>query len=500
VHLLPDDLRFLERSLASLCRGEDTRSARGASQWLLHCAERLVMRHTKDQQISGADALELPPCVSSQVLVRLPPEQQEAYDALYGVVLGRLQRLIRNLDAEAIKKYTVRLQSLLYPLRQACSCRGINKDWVEALQDAKYDTYPLNATVSDSACMLLSRDVPLSLAPLPAAARGLTKDQQALYDKAVEEIEREFKRDMEDYVLKLAAKPDEESCTICMELPESKIMTPCKHIFCLPCIINYSKANQQGFGRNTVACPLCRTTVNVKTDLKEVPPPAPPSEPPPKRRALPLSLLDAFGSGDDDIIDGSQDEQTEPPPPPPVRMVAMTAKLDALLADLSNMLRVDPAAKALVFSSFSETTDAIANRLFASNIRYLRLDGSIDGVKRGKVVSDFSDDDRFKVLVMSMRACNSGLNLTRASHVYIMEPTLNSAQVQQAVYRVWRIGQRRTTLVKHMIVAGSVEERLFELTEKRTRMEANMRQGENAAGDEMMTTVAAHDMLRVLQG
>ena len=63
--------------------------------------------------------------------------------------------------------------------------------------------------------------------------------------------------------------------------------------------------------------------------------------------------------------------------------------------------------------------------------------------------------------MLSLRAGAVGLNLTAASHVVLLEPCLNPALEQQAIGRVYRLGQTRPTTVKRLIVQGSIEERML---------------------------------------
>ncbi len=56
-----------------------------------------------------------------------------------------------------------------------------------------------------------------------------------------------------------------------------------------------------------------------------------------------------------------------------------------------------------------------------------------------------------------------GINLTAASHVFLMEPCLNRALEDQAVGRSWRMGQAREVTVKRLYVAGSIEQRIIEV-------------------------------------
>ena len=62
-----------------------------------------------------------------------------------------------------------------------------------------------------------------------------------------------------------------------------------------------------------------------------------------------------------------------------------------------------------------------------------------------------------------MRSGAVGINLTSATHVFLVEPAFNPALTEQAIGRSWRMGQRREVRVKHLIVANSIESNIRKL-------------------------------------
>ena len=80
-----------------------------------------------------------------------------------------------------------------------------------------------------------------------------------------------------------------------------------------------------------------------------------------------------------------------------------------------------------------------------------------------------------------MRSGAVGINLTSATHVFLVEPALNPALTEQAIGRSWRMGQRNEVCVKHLIVKNSVESNIVKLLEARA---AQVPEGEDAAARE----------------
>ncbi|KDD72624.1 hypothetical protein H632_c3113p1 [Helicosporidium sp. ATCC 50920] len=75
-----------------------------------------------------------------------------------------------------------------------------------------------------------------------------------------------------------------------------------------------------------------------------------------------------------------------------------------------------------------------------------------------RALQAFNEDDETRVLLLSHRTGAAGLTLVRASHVFLLEPSLDPAIEQQAVARVHRIGQRKPVHIHRLVVAGSIEE------------------------------------------
>jgi superfamily II DNA or RNA helicase len=90
--------------------------------------------------------------------------------------------------------------------------------------------------------------------------------------------------------------------------------------------------------------------------------------------------------------------------------------------------------------------------------------------ERGSAISSFASQPDCLVLLVSLNAGNSGLNLTCASNVIIMEPSWNPYIEEQAIGRVHRIGQERHVRVYRLLVADTIEIRILELQEKKRKM------------------------------
>ena len=145
--------------------------------------------------------------------------------------------------------------------------------------------------------------------------------------------------------------------------------------------------------------------------------------------------------------------------------------------------------KSLVFSQWTSFLDLIEPHLAASAIPMLRLDGSTRD--RQGVVDAFQGSSGPPVLLMSLKAGGTGLNLTAADHVFLMDLWWNPAVEDQAADRAHRIGQERPVFVYRLVAKDTVEERILDLQQrKRGIADAALGDADQAGGltrDDLLT-------------
>jgi SNF2 family DNA or RNA helicase len=125
--------------------------------------------------------------------------------------------------------------------------------------------------------------------------------------------------------------------------------------------------------------------------------------------------------------------------------------------------------RALIFSQFAEM-GAILRRyiqeIFGMEVYFLH--GAVPRRKRDRMIESFQSDDRSPpVFILSLKAGGTGLNLTRANHVFHFDRWWNPAVENQATDRAFRIGQRKNVLVHKFICVGTLEERIDEMIERK---------------------------------
>jgi len=229
----------------------------------------------------------------------------------------------------------------------------------------------------------------------------------------------------------------EQVCGLCHETVEDPVVTSCEHIFCKSCLIDFSTSMGQ------VSCPSCSKPLtvdftsnvghgelNTKTTIKGFK----------SSSILNRIRLDDF--------------QT-------------STKIDALREEIRFMVERDGSAKGIVFSQFTSFLDLIHYSLQKSGVTCVQLVGSMSMAARDAAISRFTNDPDCRIFLMSLKAGGVALNLTVASHVFLMDPWWNPAVERQAQDRIHRIGQYKPIRIVRFVIENTIEERILKLQEKK---------------------------------
>jgi len=137
--------------------------------------------------------------------------------------------------------------------------------------------------------------------------------------------------------------------------------------------------------------------------------------------------------------------------------------LEALLAE---------GQKVLLFSQFVQMLKLLEAECKLRQIPTHVLTGETKD--RQTVVQNFQNDPNASVFLLSLRAAGTGLNLTTASYVVLYDPWWNPAVEAQAIDRSHRIGQTRTVNAYRLIAPGTVEEKIWELQQRKAQTIADV--------------------------
>lgn len=130
--------------------------------------------------------------------------------------------------------------------------------------------------------------------------------------------------------------------------------------------------------------------------------------------------------------------------------------------------------KILLFSSYTSMFEIIEKKLDERNIKYFKLTGSTKVDERIELVDEFNQNPEIGVFLISLKAGGTGLNLIGADMVIHYDPWWNISAENQATDRAYRIGQKNNVQVYKLITKDSIEEKIYELQQKKAELTDNM--------------------------
>jgi SNF2 family DNA or RNA helicase len=218
---------------------------------------------------------------------------------------------------------------------------------------------------------------------------------------------------------------EEECCPICMEELDglTKTLTPCGHLFCSQCINEVHEHSHN----SKIKCAMCRfkydvtESVVIKNEVNEV----------------------------NEV--NEEEEKTGP---------KLGTKIDHLIKTVKGIIEEDNTKKIIVFSQWDNMLKLISKIFTEYDISHIFVNGSINTVSAK--IRKFKIQNDINVVLMSSDKSPSGLNLTEATTIILLD-TLNTSKEEsqiieeQAIGRAVRIGQTEKVNVKRFIMRNTVE-------------------------------------------
>lgn len=179
-----------------------------------------------------------------------------------------------------------------------------------------------------------------------------------------------------------------------------------------------------------------------------------------KRRGMVLALLTKLKQ----ICNHPAHFLKEPGP-----LAKRSGKLNRIMEMMEEVISVGDSA--LVFTQFVEMGELLQKH-FTEQLKadVLFLHGRTTAAQREQMVAAFQAAETPTIFILSLRAGGSGLNLTKANHVFHFDRWWNPAVENQATDRAFRIGQRRDVQVHKFVVAGTLEEHIQQLLDDKRHL------------------------------
>jgi len=215
-----------------------------------------------------------------------------------------------------------------------------------------------------------------------------------------------------------------EPCVICLEDIQNLSITPCGHLFCKDCISS-AISNQH-------KCPVCRRELNVGQITE--------------------------------VLDETQKDEIETKHELKDLISRYGTKMAHLMSFLKEFIIKEGDNRAIVFSQWDPLLHQIGNTLDENGIKNVYVKGNVH--QRNKAITTFKTEKDVKVIMLSLEHAASGINLTEASHIILMDPiagTINEARAieAQAIGRSVRQGQKRQVTVVRLIMQKTIEYEYF---------------------------------------
>lgn len=133
---------------------------------------------------------------------------------------------------------------------------------------------------------------------------------------------------------------------------------------------------------------------------------------------------------------------------------------------LRRVLALSPSHKILIFYASENPAYYIGEALDILQIPHLFFAKSLDAKTRALRLEEFSNEEKYRVMLMDLKQASHGLNVTVADRVFFLTPVWESAVEAQAIKRCHRIGQTREVVVETLVLKGTIEEALLERRKK----------------------------------
>ncbi|EOA80939.1 uncharacterized protein SETTUDRAFT_144073 [Exserohilum turcica Et28A] len=250
-------------------------------------------------------------------------------------------------------------------------------------------------------------------------------------------------------------------CIICREDIEMGVLTTCGHKYCKECINQWWHAHR--------TCPTCKQKLG-SSDFKDI-----------SFKPTEIKAQEETSTGTTANTPMQESSSSTPGPssaisPPSIYADISTAtmkqiktidldgsfgtKVDMIARHLLWIRANDPGAKSIIFSQFGDFFSVLREAFKKWKIGATSI-ADRDGIRL------FKTDPSIECLLLDAKSDSSGLTLVNATYVFLCEPLINAAIELQAISRVHRIGQKRGTTVFMYLVAGTVEEAIYDISVKR---------------------------------
>lgn len=154
---------------------------------------------------------------------------------------------------------------------------------------------------------------------------------------------------------------------------------------------------------------------------------------------------------------------------------------------------IENGRRLLIFSQFTSMLSIIRDQFTKAGLEYFYLDGQTAPKERVKMVDQFNEGNA-NIFLISLKAGNTGLNLTGADTVILYDLWWNPAVEEQAAGRAHRIGQKNVVQVIRLISQGTIEEKIYELQQNKRELIKTVIE----TGDQAVSKITEEEIREIL--
>ncbi|QLQ82128.1 hypothetical protein HG537_0G03830 [Torulaspora globosa] len=389
----------------------------------------IMLRRSKTDKIDGKGILELPAKDVEIEEAQLEGEEE----AFYSNLEQKNQKLAKRILEKKIRGGYSNVLTLLLRLRQACC----HPELVIAGEKKAEDTKVANGKSFENDWLRLYRRI-----------RAMSRDQREVVVSSI----------------------DLMTCFWCLEQLEpesSSVLTGCGHLLCDACVepfveeaASLPNALHTEKGILRLPCKKCQNRT-LETDVVSY------------RlydQVINQSFTERMLFAEYQREMERQKSKAQNMYFPDLKTLKPSTKMRQCINVIQKVMEKSDTEKILVFSQFTTFFDIFEHFLTQLKVPFLRYTGALNAQQRSDVINRFYREEDKRVLLISMKAGNSGLTLTCANHVVIVDPFWNPYVEEQAQDRCHRISQTKEVHVHKLFIKNSVEDRIAELQKRKREM------------------------------
>ena len=141
-----------------------------------------------------------------------------------------------------------------------------------------------------------------------------------------------------------------------------------------------------------------------------------------------------------------------------------------ILALLDAIGEMKPDEKGIVFSQWTSFLNIIEQAVVDHGIKVVRIDGAKTTEQRIAAMDEFKNNDEVRLILCSLQAAGTGINLTRGNVIFMMDVWWNEAAENQAMDRCHRVGQERNVRCIRFVMKDSIEERMIRMQQAKAAL------------------------------